>query len=126
MFKYPIESKFIANSILKITCNIIYKYGNYNDVGLLKHTYSLLDSNNNLIHVHNIMHTNSGDNHSNHLTMNDDFRILFKNYHTDKLKTELQISKVDLNRSGNIGFRIMNPYKNNTLCVKHIKYLSEK
>ena len=36
LFKYEIESKFIANSTLEIRCNIIYKYGSYNDVGLLK------------------------------------------------------------------------------------------
>ena len=40
------------------------------------------------MYVHDIMHTNSGDNHSNHLTINDDFRILLKNNHTDKLKIE--------------------------------------
>ena len=126
LFEYKIERKFIVNSILEIRCNIIYKYGNYNDVGLLMQTYSLLDDNNKLIHVHNIIHTNSGYNLANHLTTNDDFHVLFKNNHTDKLKIELLISKVDLNKSGNIGFRIMNPYKNNILCVKHIKYLSEK
>ena len=126
LFEYRIENKFTVNSILEIACNIIYKYANYNDVGLSRHTYSLMDTNNNLIHVHNIMHTNSGDNLANHLNMNDDFRILFKNGHTDKMKIELQISKIDVNRSGNIGFRIMNPYNNNILCIKHIKYLSEK
>ena len=84
------------NSILEISCNILYKYARYNDVGLLRHTYSLLDANDNLIHVHNIIHTNSGDNFTNHLTMNDSFSILFKNSHTDKLKIELQIVMVDL------------------------------
>ena len=83
--EYEIESKFIVNSILEISCNILYKYGSYNDVGLLRYTYSLLDANDNLIHVHNIIHTNSGDNFTNHLTMNDYFSILFKNTHTDKL-----------------------------------------
>ena len=70
------------------------------------------------------MHTNSGDNFSNYLTMNDHFSILFKNTQTDILKIGLQISMVDLNRSDSIGFRILNPYGNNKLCIKHIKYLS--
>ena len=109
------------NSILEISCNILYRYFSYNDVGLLRHTYSLLDSNNNLIHVYNIMHTNSGDNFSNHLTMNDNFSILFKNSRTDKLKIELQVAMVDLNRNDSIGFRIINPYRNNRLCIKHTK-----
>ena len=126
LYTYEIESKFIVNSILEISSNILYKYARYNDVGLLRHTYSLLDANDNLIHVHNIVHTNSGDNFTNHLTMNDSFSILFKNSYTDKLKIELQIAMVDLNRNDSIGFRIMNPYRNNVLCIKHIKYLSEK
>ena len=126
LYEYEIESKFIVNSILEISSNILYRYARYNDVGLLKHTYSLLDDDDNLIHVYNIIHTNSGDNFSNHLTMNDDFGILFKNAHTDEQKIKLQVSKVDLNRNDSIGFRIMNPYRNNRLYVKHIKYLSEK
>ena len=72
------------------------------------------------------MHTNSGDNFGNHLTMNDYFSILFKNTHTDKLKIELQVAMVDLNRNDSIGFRIMNPHRNNRLYLRHIKYLSEK
>ena len=58
--------------------------------------------------------------------MNDNFSFLFKNSHTDKLKIELQVGMVDVNRSISIGFRILNPYRNNILRVKHIKYLSEK
>ena len=37
LFEYIIEGKFITNSILEISSNILYKYANYNDVGLLKH-----------------------------------------------------------------------------------------
>ena len=72
------------------------------------------------------MHTNSGDNFSNHLTMNDNFHILFKNSLTDKLKIKLLLGMVDLNRDDSVGLRIINSYANNILCVKHIKYLSEK
>ena len=124
LYEYEIESKFTVNSILEISCNILYKYTNYNDIGLLRHTYSLLDVNDSLIQTHNIIHTNSGDNYTNHLTINDNFSFLFKNSHTDKLKIKLQVAKVDLNRNDSIGFRILNPYKNNILCVKYSKYLS--
>ena len=124
LFEYIIEGKFITNSVLEISCNILYKYANYNDVGLLKHIYSLLDDNDNVIHVHNIIHTNSGDNLKNDLTMNDDFSILFKNSHTSKLKIRLQLGKVDINKNKTVGLRIMNPYNNNILRVKHIKHLS--
>ena len=126
LYTYEIKSKFIVNSILEISSNILYKYANYNDIGLLRHTYSLLDANDSLIQVHNIIHTNSGDNFTNHLTMNDNFSILFKNTHTDKSKIELKVTMVDVNRNDHIGFRILNPYKNNILCIKYLKYLSEK
>ena len=126
LYEHEIKSKFTVNSILEISCNILYKYANYNDIGLLRHTYSLLDVNDSLIQVHNIIHTNSGDNYTNHLTMNDNFSILLKNSQTDKLKIKLQVAMVNLYRDDSIGFRIMNPYKNNVLCIKHIKYLSEK
>ena len=82
----------------------MYKYANYNDIGLLRHTYSsLLDDNDNLIYTHNIMHTNAGDNLSNHLTMNDDSSILFKNSHTSKLKIKLQLGKLDTSNSKAVG-----------------------
>ena len=126
LFEYVIEGKFITNSILEISCKLMYKYGNCNEIGLLRHTYSLLDDNDNLIHTHGIIHINAGDNLANHLNMNDDFHILFKNSPTDKMKIVLQVAKVDVSKSGSISFRIMNPYNNNILCVKHIKYLSEK
>ena len=78
LFEYIIEGKFITNSILEISCKMMYRYVKYNDIGLLRHIYSLLDNNDNLIHSHNIIHTNAGDNLANHLTMNDDFRIYLK------------------------------------------------
>ena len=126
LYEYEIESKLTVNSILEISCNILYKYANYNDIGLLRRTYSLLDVNDSLMQVHNIIHTNSGDNYTNHLTMNDNFSFSFKNNHTDKLKIELQVAMVNLNRDDSIGNRILNPYKNNILCVKYLRYLSEK
>ena len=126
LFEYFIEGKFITNSILEISCNILYIHANYNDIGLLKHIYSLIDANDNLIYTHNIIHTNSGDNYTNHLTMNDNFSILFKNSHTSKLKIKLQLSKIDVNNTKTVGLRILNPYNNNTLHIKYIKYLSKK
>ena len=127
LFEYIIEGIFIENSVLEISCNILYKYANYNDVGLLKHIYSLPDDNDNVIYDHNIIiHTYSGDNLKNDLTMNDDFSILFKNSHTSKLKIRFQLGKVDISKNKTVGLRIMNPYNNNILRVKHIKYLPEK
>ena len=58
--------------------------------------------------------------------MNDSFCFLFKNSHTDRLKIRLEVAMINLNRDDSIGFRIMNPYKNNILRVKYLKYLSKK
>ena len=121
LYEYEIESKFTVNSILEISCNILYDYANYDHIGLLKHKYSLLVANNNLIKVHNIIHTNSGNNFANYLSANNNFSFLFKNSHTDKLKIELQVGMVDTSRNSNIGFRILNPYRNNILRVKYLK-----
>ena len=86
LYEKVIESKFTVNSILEISCNILYDYVNYDHIGLLKHKYSLLDVNDSLIEEFNIICTNSGDNFTNYLTMNDNFSFLFRNSHTDKLK----------------------------------------
>ena len=126
LYDDEIESKFTVNSILEISCNILYDYANYDHIGLLKHKYSLLDINDNLIEDYNIIHTNSRDNFTNYLTMNDNISFIFKNSHTDKLKIELQVGMVDSSRNTTIGFRILNPYRNNILRVKYIKYLPEK
>ena len=56
--------------------------------------------------------------------MNDTFAILFKNNNTSKLKLNLSIDKVDINDTKSVKFGILNPYDNNTLLIKHIKYLS--
>ena len=126
LFEYIIKGNFITNSILEISCNILYKYASYNDVGLLKHIYSLIDANDNLIYTNDKIHTNSGDNYTNHITMNDSFAILFKNSHTSKLKIKLQLGKFSTNNSKTVGLRIMNPYNSNVIRIKHIKYLSKK
>ena len=55
--------------------------------------------------------------------MNDFFAILFKNSHTSKLKTKLQLGKFSDN-SKIVGLRIMNPYNSNVIRIRHIKYLS--
>ena len=124
LFEYTFRDKFIVNSILEISCNILYKYDNHNDIGLLKHVYRLIDENDSAIYQNIIIHSNSGDNYTNYQTMNDAFAILFKNNNnTSKLKLNLSIDKVDINNTKRVKFRILNPYDNNTLRTKHIKFL---
>ena len=58
--------------------------------------------------------------------MNDNFSISFKNSHTSKLKIKLELSKIDINNTKTVGLRILDPYYNNILHIKYIKYLSKK
>ena len=101
----------------------LYKYDNYNHIGLLKHRYRILDDNDNIIQEHVILHSNSGDNASNHLTMNDFFTVLFINKPTNKLKLNLSINKFDPNNT-TVKLQILNPNYHNVLKLKHLKYIS--
>ena len=124
LIDYIFYDEFIAGSYLEISCNILYKYDNYNHIGLLKHHYKILDDNDKVIHEHIILHTNSGDNASNHLTMNDSFTVLFITKPSYKLKLNLTIYKLDPNNTTSVKFKILNPNYHNVLKLKHIKYLS--
>ena len=124
LIDYIFYDEFIAGSYLEISCNILYKYDNYNHIGLLKHHYKILDDNDKVIHEHIILHTNSGDNASNHLTMNDSFTVLFITKPSYKLKLSLTIYKLDPNNTTSVKFKILNPNYHNVLKLKHIKYLS--
>ena len=123
LIDYLFQDEFIKESYLEISCNILYKYDNYNHIGLLKHHYKILDDNDKIIHEHIILHTNSGDNASNHLTMNDSFTVLFITKPSYKLKLSLTIYKLDPNNTTSVKFKILNPNYHNVLKLKHIKYM---
>ena len=124
LIDYLFQDEFIKGSYLEISCNILYKYDSYNHIGLLKHHYTILDDNDKVIHEHIILHTNSGDNASNHLTMNDSFTVLFITKPTNKLKLNLSISKLNPNNTTSVKLEILNPNYHNVLKLKHLKYIS--
>ena len=124
LIDYLFQDEFIAGSYLEISCNILYKYDNYNHIGLLKHRYRILDDNDNIIQEHIILHSNSGDNASNHLTMNDFFTVLFITKPTNKLKLNLSINKLNINNTTSIKLELLNPNYHNVLKLKHLKYIS--
>ena len=123
LIDYIFYDEFIGGSYLEISCNILYKYDNYNYIGLLKHHYKILDDNDKVIQEHIIVHSNSGDNAVNHLSMNDSFTILFITKPTYKLKLNLTINKLDSNNMTSVKFKILNPNYHNVLKLKHIKYM---
>ena len=124
LIDYLFQDEFIAGSYLEISCNILYKYDNYNHIGLLEHHYTILDDNDKVIHEHVILHSNSGDNASNHLTMNDSFTVLFITKPTNKLKLNLSINKLNINNTTAVKLEILNPNYHNVIKLKHLKYIS--
>ena len=102
LIDYLFQDEFIKGSYLEISCNILYKYDNYNHIGLLKHRYKILDDNNKVIHEYIIVHSNSGDNAVNHLSMNDSFTVFFITKPTYKLKLNLSINKLDPNNTTSV------------------------
>ena len=124
LIDYLFQDEFIAGSYLEISCNILYKYDNYNHIGLLKHHYTILDDNDKVVQEHIFLHSNSGDNASNHLTMNDFFTVLFITKPTNKLKLNLSINKLNINNTTAVKLQILNPNYHNVIKLKHLKYIS--
>ena len=62
IFNYSLEDDFKSNSILEVSCKLLYDYTTYNNIGALMHVFKLYDENNNLLHEYKNLKTNSGDN----------------------------------------------------------------
>ena len=75
IFSYNLEDDFKSNSILGISCKILYNYTTYNNIGRLIHIFKLYNENNELIHEYKILKSNSGDNLSAFLNQNDFFML---------------------------------------------------
>ena len=73
IFKYVLEDKFTKDSILEIDCRLLYRYHNYNHIGLVHHIFKLYDDNDNMIYNYKSLITNSGDNTRNDIKQNDFF-----------------------------------------------------
>ena len=94
IFKYVLEDKFTKDSILEIDCRLLYRYHNYNHIGLLHHIFKLYDDNDNMFYDYKSLIKNSGDNKSNDLKQNDVFYAkLSDNY--DIIKIELILSLIN-------------------------------
>ena len=121
IFKYVLEDKFTKDSILEIDCRLLYRYNNYNHIGLVQHVFKLYDNNDNMFYHYKSLKTNAGDNTRNDLKQNDFFYVkLNENY--DIIKIELLLSLINnVNSSTSVDCRLYNTYKSNFLNVKYYK-----
>ena len=121
IFKYTLEDDFKKESILEIDSRLLYRYKNYNHIGLLQQIFKLYDDTDNMIYEYKSLKTNAGDNKSNDLFQNDLFYLkLNDNYRI--IKIELILSLIDgVSNTTTVDCKIYNEYKSNFLNIKYYK-----
>ena len=118
------EDKFTKDSILEIDCRLLYRYHNYNHIGLVHHIFKLYDNNDNMIYDYKSLITNSGDNKNNDLKQNDVFYAnLNDNYNI--IKIELILSLINnISNSTVVDCRLYDAYKSNFINIKYYKKIN--
>ena len=58
IFKYTLEDDFKKESILEIDSRLLYRYKNYNHIGLLQQIFKLYDDTDNMIYEYKSLKTN--------------------------------------------------------------------
>ena len=124
IFKYTLEDDFKKDSILEIDCRLLYRYNNYNHIGLLYHIFKLYDDTDTMFYDYKSLMTNSGDNLRNDVKQNDVFyEKLNDNYKI--IKIELILSLInDVSNTTIVDCKIYNTYKSNFLSVKYYKKIN--
>ena len=122
IFKYILEDDFKKDSILEIDCRLLYRYNNYNHIGLLHHIFKLYDDNDNMFYDYKSLMTNSGDNLRNDVKQNDVFYVRLNDDHKF-IKIELILSLIN-NVSTVVDCKIYNTYKSNFLSIKYYKKIN--
>ena len=124
IFKYILEDKFAKDSILEIDCRLLYRYHNYNHIGLVHHIFKLYDNNDNMIYNYKSLITNSGDNKSNDLKQNDVFYVKLNNNY-DIIKIELILSLIDnISSTTIVDCKLYDTYKSNFINIKYYKKIN--
>ena len=108
--------------MLEINCKILYNYTTYNNIGTLIHIFKLYDKNNELIHEHKNLKSNSGDNLRAFLNQNDLFYVELNNNYPI-IKIELILSVLD-NITKSVSCKLLNTFKSNFLYIKHYKIIN--
>ena len=121
IFKYTLEDDFKKDSILEINCKLLYRYNNYNHIGLLQHIFKLYDDNDNIFYDYKSLKTNAGDNVRNDIKQNDSILItLQENYKI--IKIELILSLIDdVSNTTSVDCRLYNKYKSNIFNLIYYK-----
>ena len=119
IFNYNLEDNFKSNSLLEVSCYLLYDYNNYNNIGTLIHAFKLYNENNTLFHEYKNLKANSGDNLKAFLNQNDLFYVKFNNNYS-VIKIELVLSILD-NIDKSVSCKLHNSLKSNFLCIKHYK-----
>ena len=124
IFKYTLEDDFKKDSILEIDCRLLYRYNNYNHIGLLHHIFKLYDDNDNMFYDYKSLMTNSGDNLRNDVKQNDVFYVKLNDDYKI-IKIELILSLInDVSNTTIVDCKLYNSYKSNFLSVKYYKKIN--
>ena len=124
IFKYTLEDDFKKDSILEIDCRLLYRYNNYNHIGLLQHIFKLYDDNNNMFYDYKSLKTNAGDNTRNDIKQNDFFYVKLNDDYKI-IKIELILSLINnVSNTTSVDCKIYNTYKSNFLNVKYYKKIN--
>ena len=124
IFKYTLEDDFKKDSILEIDCRLLYRYNNYNHIGLLQHIFKLYDDNDNMFYDYKSLKTNAGDNTRNDIKQNDFFYVKLNNDYKI-IKIELILSLInDVSNTTTIDCKLYNTYKSNFLNIKYYKKIN--
>ena len=124
MFKYTLEDDFKKDSILEIDCRLLYRYNNYNHIGLLHHIFKLYDDNDNMFYEYKSLMTNSGDNLRNDVKQNDVFYVKLNDDYKI-IKIELILSLInDVSNTTVVDCKIYNTYKSNFFNMKYYKKIN--
>ena len=124
IFKYTLEDDFKKDSILEIDCRLLYRYNNYNHIGLLHHIFELYDDNDNMFYDYKSLKTNAGDNRLNDIKQNDVFYVKLNDDYKI-IKIELILSLINgVSNTTIVDCKIYNAYNSNFLSIKYYKKIN--
>ena len=124
IFKYTLEDDFKKDSILEIDCRLLYRYNNYNHIGLLQHIFKLYDDNDNMFFNYKSLKTNAGDNTRNDIKQNDFFYVKLNDDYKI-IKIELILSLINnVSNTTSVDCKLYNTYKSNFLNIKYYKKIN--
>ena len=124
IFKYTLEDDFKKDSILEIDSRLLYRYNNYNHIGLLQHIFKLYDDNDNMFYDYKSLKTNAGDNVRNDIKQNDFFYVKLNDDYKI-IKIELILSLINnVSNTTSVDCKLYNTYKSNFLNIKYYKKIN--